>query len=333
MAVSIRSIAEDLGLSKATVSWILSGKGKERGFSASRIEEVKRYAEKVGYRPNLIAGSLSKGYTRTIALVIPSISDPFYSRMAQGVEAKASESGYVMILGTSEGNDGKERQLIRTLRSQQVAGLIVAPTNRSDSTISAMLDEGFPFVLIDRYIPDLCSNYVIFDNEESSYDMVSHLCRSGCRNIAFVTTDTHLSTMRMRFDGYRRALSDYRMGEGLFPVVEIRRSSYEDDIVIKLDSLLPGLADIDSFFFTTHYLAEEAIRYFVSRGIDYNRRFRMASVHSTKALEILAPEMSRTVIPIEEMGRIATDVLLKNVLSSGDFVPERLVLKSIRYML
>lgn len=333
MAVSIRSIAEDLGLSKATVSWILSGKGEERGFSAATISQVKKYAKKVGYRPNLIARSLSKGYTKTIALIIPSVSDPFYSQMAQGVESRATDSGYVMILGSSEGDDKKEKQLIQTLRAQQVAGLIIAPTNKSDSAISDMLKDHFPFVLIDRYIPSLHSNYVIFDNEESSYTLVSHLCKSGCRKIALITTDTHLFIMGMRRVGYQKALAENGLSADESLVKEICRNDYADDIIRNLDILLDEVRDLDGLFFTTHYLAEEAIRYFVSKNIDYKNRFRLATMHSTKALEILAPKMSRAVIPIEKMGAIAIDILLKNISEAEDFVPEELILKNTCYLL
>lgn len=333
MAVSIRNIAEELGLSKATVSWILSGKGEERGFSAATISKVKKHAKKVGYRPNLIARSLSKGYTQTIALIIPSISDPFYSQMAQGVEARATETGYVVILGSSEGDDRKEGKLIQTLRSQQVAGLIVAPTNKSDSTIEDMLKDRFPFVLIDRYVKGLHSNYVIFDNEESSYDLVFHLCDSGCRKIALITTDTHLSIMEMRMSGYRHALSEYGINYDPGLAVEVRRADYSEDIVKKLDLLFSEHSDIDGFYFTTHYLAEEAIRYFASRNIDYKNSFKMAAMHSTKALEILAPNMSRAVIPIEKMGAIAVDILLKNISSPEVFVPEELIMKNTRCLL
>lgn len=333
MAVSIKSIAEDLGLSKATVSWILSGKGEERGFSAMTITQVKKYAKKVGYRPNLIARSLSVGSTKTIALIIPSISDTFYSQMAQGVEARSTECGYVMLLGSSEGDATKERQLIQTFRSQQVAGLIVAPTNKSDAAISDMLKDNFPFVLIDRYVPGLQSNYVISDNEECSYDLVSHLAEQQCRNIALVTTDTHLFIMNKRRDGYMRALAQHGIVPDPDLIVDVDRADYENDIICKMDELLSKKPDVDSIFFTTHYLAEEAIRYFVSKNINYNRRFRLASMHSTKVLEILAPKMSRGVIPVGKMGGIALDILLKNISSAETFVPEGLTLEINRYLI
>lgn len=332
MVASIRSIAEDLGLSKATVSWILSGKGEERGFSAATISQVKAYAKKVGYRPNLIARSLSKGYTKIIALIIPSISDPFYSQMAQGVEARVAEAGYVTILGSSEGDGKKEKQLIQTLRAQQVAGIIIAPTNTSDSVIEDMLKDHFPFVLIDRYSPSLHSNYVISDNEESSYKLVSHLCKSGCRKIALITTDTHLFIMNMRQSGYFKALSENGLPADMQFVKEVCRANYSDDIIKKLDALFSEVKDIDAMFFTTHYLAEESIRYFVSKGIDYKKKFKLATMHSTKALEILDPKMSMAVIPIEKMGSIAVDILIKNIVEADSFIPEELVLKTNCYL-
>ncbi len=333
MAVSLKSIAEELGLSIATVSWILSGQGEERGFSAATIKLVKSYAKKVGYRPNLLARSLSKGHTKTLGLIIPSISDPFYSQMAKGVEEKAAESGYVMILVSSEGDEKKERRLIQTLLEQQVAGLIIAPTNKSDNVIRQLLKEKYPFVLVDRYIPELVSNYVIFDNEDSSYDLVTHLYSKGSRKVALITTDTHLFIMGMRRDGYRRAVVD--SGNVCIDdlVVEVNRDSYQEDIISKLDVLFSREPDIDGLFFTTHYLAEEAIRYFITKGIDYHNRFRMASMHITKALEMLAPEMSYADIHVERIGGMSVEILLRNIQEKDNFVTEGVILSNKRVLI
>lgn len=330
MGASLKSIADDLGLSKATVSWILSGQGEEKGFSSSTIKQVKDYSKKVGYRPNLIARSLSIGYTNTIALIIPSIGDLFYSQMAQAVEEKATGSGYVMILGSSEGDEKKERDLIQTLRSQQVAGLIVAPTNKSDKTIAAMLKEKFPFVLIDRYVPELHSSYVIVDNENSSYDLVRHLAASGCKRIAILTTDTHLYVMGRRMAGYVKAINESGLETGAGLVMEIDRADYMNDVSLKLDLLFRNFPDVDGFFFATHYLAEEAVKYFIKNNIDYHVRFKLACIHTTSALDILVPDMSRAVMPIGMMGAKAVEILLKNISSGADFIPEESVLENSR---
>ena len=175
MGVLLKDVAKALNLSKATVSWILSGKGEEKGFSDATIKLVKESAARMGYSPNLLARSLSLGSTHTIALIIPAIGDTFYSQMAQAVEKQAHECGYTLIISSSESNAEKERQLIRALRAQQVDGLIIAPSKGELSAIRSMMDEHYPFVFIDRYYPELETNYVIVDNEESSCGVVSRL--------------------------------------------------------------------------------------------------------------------------------------------------------------
>lgn len=318
MGVSLKSIAKDLNLSIATVSWILSGQGEKRGFSDSTILQVKAHAKEVGYRPNLIAKSLSTGKTGIIALIIPSISDPFYSQMASGVEARATESGFVMVLASSEGDEKKERKLIQTLRAQQVDGIIIAPTNKSDKAITQMINENYSFVLIDRYINGLKSNYVIVDNRESCKDMVNHLLELQSKKVAFITSDTHLSIMDLRREGYIDALKGADMESDPNLIIEVNRSNYSIDIVQKLDELFRTEPDVDGFFFTTHYLAEETIKYFITKGIDYKTRFNMGSMHITKSLEMLVPNMSFAVIPIEEMGGVAVDILIDSINFNGE---------------
>lgn len=326
MGVLLKDVASALNLSKATVSWILSGKGEERGFSESTIKLVKESAEQMGYSPNLLARSLSVGSTHTIALIIPAIGDTFYSQMAQAVEKQARKLGYTLIIGSSEGNPDKERELIGALRAQQVDGLIIAPAQGEQATFRALIKERFPFVFIDRYYPQLKTNYVIVDNERSSDEVVTRLIADGCRKIALLTTDTQLLVMNMRTHGYRSAYEKAGLQVDPTLCVEIDRANYTEDIVTRLDALFSRHPDVDGFFFSTHYLALETMRYFVRRGIDYRNRFRFACFHTTAALDILAPEMYVTLMPIDRMGASAVDILLENIRSKEEFKTQQIIL-------
>lgn len=327
MGVLLKDIAKELNLSKATVSWILSGKGEERGFSESTIRLVKETAARMGYSPNLLARSLSIGTTHTIALIIPAIGDTFYSQMAQAIEKQAHKRGYTLIISSSESNPDKERRLIEALRSRQVDGLIIAPSKGEPSEIRKMLGDGYPFVFIDRYYPELETNYVIVDNQESSCAVVSRLLEAGCRRVALLTTDTHLLVMQRRTKGYCEALD--RAGIEIDPAlcVEVNRADYAESIAADLDALLERCPDIDGFFFTTHYLALETMRYFIRRGIDYRRRFRLACFHTMASLDILAPEMLVALMPIEQMGTLAVDLLLENI-ADKEFRPRGVMLRN-----
>lgn len=328
MGVLLKDVAKALNLSKATVSWILSGKGEEKGFSEATIRLVKESAARMGYSPNLLARSLSVGSTHVIALIIPAIGDTFYSQMAQAVEKQAHKRGYTLIISSSESNAEKERRLIRALRDQQVDGLIIAPSKGELSAIRSMMDDHYPFVFIDRYYPELQTNYVIVNNEESSREVVSRLVGMGCRRIALLTTDTHLLVMERRIQGYREALENAGIPLDPSLCVEVNRGNYAESIVGKLDTLFSHCPDVDGFFFSTHYLAIEAMRYFIEHGIDYRRKFHFACFHTTTALDILAPEMLVTQMPIDDMGARAVDMLLENIRHKDDFQPQGVVLRN-----
>lgn len=328
MSISIQSIARDLGLSKATVSNILAGRGEEKGFSASTIETVQNYASSVGYVPNLLARSLSTGKSKTVGLIIPAIGDTFYSQMIQAIEKPLSEAGYSLLVASSEGDSQKETKIIQLMRSKKVDGLIIAPSKIASPDIGDMLRTRFPFVLIDRYYPDLDTNYVIVDNENSSCSLVQCLMKQGARKIAILTTDTHLFVMKRRMSGYLRALTEAGIDIDESLCLSINRSDYQSDTPRKLKALLKTHPDVDGFFLATHYLALESVRFFISRGIDYNNRFQMGCFHTTNALDVLAPKMLFSIMPIGDMGAIAVSVLLGNINAKEPFKTTHLILRN-----
>lgn len=326
MRVSIKDIAQALNVSKATVSWILSGQGPAKGFSEATIKRVKEYAESVNYRPNLLARSLSLGTSHTIGLVIPFIGDTFYAQVVQAIESEAAKNNYVLTVCSSEGNSDREFELVKVLKSKQVDGIILAPTKKSQACINMLMQDAFPFVLVDRYFPEINTNYVIVDNEQSSYELVQHLIRKRCRKIVLLTTDVHLFVMNLRINGYRKALADYGLpNEGL--EVTVQRENYKHDLVTQLDLLFAGTTDVDGFYFSTHYLALEALRYFITHKIDYQHRFELACFHETEALDILAPTMSISHMPIDSIGIKSVRMLIENI-QDKEYVPQGIVLKN-----
>jgi LacI family transcriptional regulator len=313
MTVSLKDIAQTLNLSKTSISWILAGKGKERRFSKATIERVKKYAKEVNYQPNLLARSLSMGFTDTIGLIIPAIGDTYYSQLAYAIETEAEKYNFILTICSSEGEGDREDKLIKALKAKRVDGLLIVPSKKSNAGILSLLKEKFPFVLIDRFYPDLKTNYIIVDNEQSSKKLVTHLIEKGSRKIALLTSDIHLLVMNMRIDGYYGALTDSNISNDPCLLKVISRKNYAEDIIRALDELFVEVPDVDGFYFSTHYLALETLRYFITRKIDYKNKFNLACFHDTFALDVLAPNMSISRIPIEEIGKQAVDVLLDNI--------------------
>jgi LacI family transcriptional regulator len=327
MSVSIKDIANALNLSKATVSWILSGQGESKGFSEKTIKRVKEYAKSVNYRPNLVARSLSLGFSKTLGLVIPFLRDSYYAQMAYYIEKEAAKNGYSLIVCSSEGDGNKEYELIYTLIAKRVDGLIIAPTKTEVKGIKYLQKLDIPFVLVDRYYQNMETNYVIVDNFGSAYELVEALVNKGAEKIATLVTDAHLFVMKQRVEGYSAALREAGVKEDFALKVFVDRQNYRVDIDEKLDCLFREVPDVDGFFFTTHYLAMAAIRYMVKRGVDYHR-FKMGVFHTMAGLDVLAPEMAATVFPIEELGAEAVDILLANICEGKDFVLQAKVLQN-----
>ena len=168
MGTSLKDIAETLNLSKTTVSWVLSGRADEKGISAATQQRVSRCAQRLNYRPNLLARSLNTGESGMIGLILPSISDSFYSQVAREVEMEVEEHGYSLMICSSESEPERENRMIRLFRAKQVDGLIIAPTVRSGEEIRRLVDESFALVVLDRPIPKLATPCVLVDKERTS---------------------------------------------------------------------------------------------------------------------------------------------------------------------
>lgn len=311
MYASLKDIANALSLSTTTVSWVLSGKSEEKGISAATRDRVMECAKELNYQPNLLARSLHDGRSNTIGLIVPSIGDQFYSSMARFIELEAEKFGYALMICSSETDRERENKMVDILRAKQVDGLLMAPTKFSDEKIVSMMEDKFPFVLFDRYFPELATNYVIIDNEVSSFNLVKHLLEKGYKKIAVITTNTHLYTMQLRYSGYADAHE--HMGVTPEPELygEVNQKDYENSIAGVLDRMFETTPDVDAFFFTTHVLATHFFQYCSRKGINWD--FGYACIHKEQIFDVLAPHMNVAQLPISSMGREAVRILLQEI--------------------
>lgn len=311
MYASLKDIANALNLSTTTVSWVLSGKSEEKGISVATRDRVKECAKELNYQPNLLARSLHDGRSNTLGLIVPSIGDQFYSAMARFIELEAEKFGYALMICSSENDREREAKMVDILRAKQVDGLLMAPTKFSDEKIVDMMEDKFPFVLFDRYFPELATNYVIIDNEVSSFNLVKHLLEKGYKKIAVITTNTHLYTMQLRFSGYNTAHEDMGVMPDRDLYGEVDQKDYENSIAEVLDNIFEKVPDVDAFFFTTHVLASHFFRYCSRKGINWD--FGYACIHEEKIFDVLAPHMNVAQLPISSMGREAVRILLQEI--------------------
>ncbi|MDR3261697.1 MAG: LacI family transcriptional regulator [Tannerella sp.] len=307
--VTLKTIAEQLNISVATVSWVLAGKGKDRKISQATQERILLCAETMNYQPNMLARGLNCGVSNTVGLILPSISDSFYSAIAKAIELSLDKIGYSLMICSSESEPLREKRMIGMLKSHQVDGIIIAPTEVSKVEIQRLIDESYPLVLFDRFFTDLLANYVLIDNEESCYKLIDHLIRRGSRKIAFLTTNPHLHNMDLRRKGYEKALRKHHIEVVPELIGEVFFHGYEKNLPATLDRIFRKTPDVDGFFFSTHILAIEAFQYFRAHHINYNRRFRLACMHEEPLFQDIAPHINVAMMPVSKIGRHIVEIL------------------------
>lgn len=212
--VTIAEVAKRAGVSTATAGRVLGG----YGYSRQEIKDkVRRAAEELGYRPNLLARSLITGKTKTIGVVAGDIQSPFYASILRGVADVARAAGFGILLTNSDEKIERELEAVQLLREKQVDGLIIAPSDLSGSPhLRAAVRDGCPVVLIDRQVKDLAVDVVSVDNRAASRECISRLIEVGHRRIGLVAELEH-----WEHDGIPAFLEAIQAGSidpsGLFP--------------------------------------------------------------------------------------------------------------------
>ena len=149
--ITIKDIATEAQVSISTVSFVINDKGEKMGISPAVIKKVQEVADKLNYRPSMIATSLRTGKTRSIGLIVEDISNQFFAELARVIEDEAKSIDYrVFYCSTGDDNDRSE-ELVQSLLQANVEGFIITPTKNLEKTISHLLKLQKPVVLIDRY--------------------------------------------------------------------------------------------------------------------------------------------------------------------------------------
>ena len=281
---------------------------------------IERFPEEFMFRISEIEWkNMSSQFVTTSRVKRPKTSLP-YAFTEQGVAMLSAvlRSGMAMLMiAGSNSETERENALIRLFRSKKVDGIIIAPADASGCEVGRLAESGCPVVLFDRCLAKTDAGCVVIDNEAGSHALVRHLAARGFRKIAIITTFPHLPTMELRHRGYLRALAEAGLHADPRLYGEVAYAGYRQHVCDTLDRILAMVPDTDGFFFTTHILATEALRYFHDRGIDISDgRLGLACMHEDPLFRLAAPRMSVARFPVEEISAHAVRLLLRQIRES-----------------
>lgn len=203
--VSIKQVADAAGVSTATVSNVFSGKKPVKPELAQLVRDV---AARLGYRINRSASNLRSGESRVIAVLVPDLSDPFFTTLVTELEARAQTEGYDLIIANAQDDAEIERRRINALLSWQPAGMVIVPCSDEIPEQIRLARDELPIVVADRGSQASGFDTVRIDSLDAGHIAGRHLAELGHRDVLIVASDLALQAIRDRCDGARRPLED-----------------------------------------------------------------------------------------------------------------------------
>jgi LacI family transcriptional regulator len=209
--VTIADVARRAGVSQMTVSRVINSSAAVRPDKRARVE---RAIEELGYVPNRLARGLSARRLGVIAVLVPDLTNPFFTEIVHKIEDVANEQGLTVVLGNSDERPEREADFLRTVAALRVDGAIIGATgDGAVSSVRRLQSAGIPVVALDRRVGKLDIDIVLGAASEPAQLLTQHLIQHGHKRIGMIGGPATASTSRERAEGYRQALREAGLDE------------------------------------------------------------------------------------------------------------------------
>lgn len=317
--VTIREVAKESGVSTATVSRVLN----DTGYVSDEIKSrVLNSVKNLNYQPNAVARSLKQSKTNTIGVIIPDISNPYFMKIAKGIEDRTWDAGYNLIFSSSDGKLEKEHQLLKLLVEQRVDAIVLVTSGSENELAKSINESGTPVILIDRRLNHEQSDFDLVeeDNVQGAYYLTEKIIQMGHKRIGVIAGSFQVSTGTDRYEGLTKALKQYNipLDENLIYIGDFTRSSGEKAVDYFLSN-----DDYPRAIISFNNLMTEGVLYSLfQKGFKVPKDFAVASYGGTDLDILLEPPGIITISQDPyKMGIKTGDILLKRLVmgESGPF--------------
>lgn len=217
---TIEDVARAANVSVATVSRVVNRQG---GVRQATEERIVRAINELNYVRNAIARSMVRKETKTIGVIIPDFTNPFFSEVISGLQKAALEKNYFTLISSSNESKMIESEILQHYIERGVDGLVVTTANENGDHLDPVIKAGIPIVAVDRQIHKYDVDTVLTGNREGAYEAVKHLISKGHTDIAIIRGPQDTTPGLERYRGYERAMKEYDLpirpewiGEGDF---------------------------------------------------------------------------------------------------------------------
>lgn len=321
---TIRDVAQRAGVSSMTVSRVLNSTGYVSLTTRLRVE---RAIAELGYVPNTLARSLRQKRTKTLALVLSDITNPFFTTLARGVEDVASNHGFNVIFCNTDESVRKQEEYLTVLVQKQVDGILLVPATSAPEPITFLQQHGIAVVVIDRRVPGVVVDVVRGESQQAACQLTQLLLKLGHQQIALLSGPTDVSTARDREAGYRCAHQD--AGQ---PILEAL--IFNDAFTVPGGERMATLALASpvrptALFAANNFIAIGAYSVLRKQGINVPSNLSLVAFDDLPPSMLLDPFLTAATQPADEMGRRATELLLARLEEKESSAPQEIVLPTL----
>jgi LacI family transcriptional regulator len=306
--VNLKKLSETLNVSVSTVSKALRNSNEIGSETKKRVVEK---AQEMGYAPSPYAGSLRHNKSKTIAVVVPELTNNFFIQSISGAESIAQEKEYHILIYVTHDDFAKEEGILKHLQNGRVDGVIMSlsGTTSTYNHLNELINSGIPIVFFDRICHEIETAKIITDDFVSGFNATEHLIQNGCRNIAYLSISENLSIDNKRKQGYLEALNKHDMDVNNAYIVKCNgdeKANYK-----KIKQLMQGTRRPDGLFASVEKLALTAYYVCNDLKIKIPKDVKIISFSNLRTAPLLNPSLTTITQPAYEMGRQAAEVLFK----------------------
>ncbi len=327
---TIHDIAKKLNISASTVSRALKDNPV---ISEATRKMIKKAADEMGYRPNILAANFRTRRTNTIGVIVPLINRHFFSSVISGIEEVAYKKGFAVTISQSNDKLEKESKIAQTLFANRIDGVIVSIGMETKVTNHLQLfkEKNIPLVFFDRVADEIDAHKIVVDDFGGSYKATSHLIEQGSKRIAHISGPQNLNIYKNRQIGYLKALSD--AGIELDKSLIVTNNLTRTDGTKAIQKLMKNTVKPDAIFCANDTTALSVIVYLQKVGVNVPKDIAVVGFSNEPFSEVVTPSISTIKQPGFDMGKKAALLLIGQISNkkSPDFktivMPTELIIR------
>jgi DNA-binding LacI/PurR family transcriptional regulator len=315
MPLRIKDIADELGISSATVSLVLNNKP---GISDETRQRILKFVEEKGYPTNLLSKPALKN-NRNIRFVIYKkhgkvVSEtPFFSELMEGIDKEAREEGYNVLVSYINEIDNTQMDVLRILEESSPDGILLLATEMENSDVEPFRQLSLPMVLLDsNFESERQVDIVIINNRQGTYEAVKHLADHGHTEIGYLHSSVWINNFEERKNGFMNALNscDLKFNKHYLLELEPTMDGAYSDVLKYLvsNTVLPS-----AFFADNDIIAFGAIKAMREKGINIPLEISIIGFDDMPFCEMIEPSLTTLRVYKQRMGRIAVKRLIEKI--------------------